>query len=228
MDAEKVQIEPSWKTVLAEEFRQPYFDEIKEFLVKEKSAGKEIYPPGPLIFNAFNQTPFSAVKGIILGQDPYIKPGEAHGLSFSVPRGVPVPPSLRNVYKELSADVPGFVPPAHGWLEPWARQGILLLNASLTVERGRSNSHQHIGWQRFTDAVIRALSEHREGLVFMLWGNFAKSKAALINANKHLVLTAAHPSPLAGNAFLGCKHFSQANAYWRQAGKEEVDWRLDK
>jgi uracil-DNA glycosylase len=226
MNPDTVQIEASWKEVLYTEFAQPYFSEIRDFLVREKAAGKVIYPPGSLIFNAFWHTPFQSVKCVILGQDPYIKPGEARGLSFSVPRGVPVPPSLRNVYKELAADIPGFVAPAHGCLESWADQGVLLLNAALTVERGRSNSHAQIGWHRFTDAVIRLLSEKREGLVFMLWGNFAKQKAALIDSDKHLVLTAAHPSPLAGNAFLGCRHFSRANAYLSEKGKTPVDWRL--
>ncbi len=226
MSPDTIQIEASWKEVLYSEFVLPYVAEIREFLVKEKAAGKVIYPPGSLIFNAFQRTPFPAVKCVILGQDPYIKPGEAHGLSFSVPRGVPVPPSLRNVYKELTVDIPGFAAPAHGCLESWADQGVLLLNAALTVEQGRSNSHAKIGWHRFTDAVIRLLSEKREGLVFMLWGNFAKQKATLIDSDKHLVLTAAHPSPLAGNAFLGCKHYSQANAYLVGHGKTPVDWRL--
>jgi uracil-DNA glycosylase len=226
MNPDNVQIEPSWKAVLREEFAQPYFEEIRAFLVAEKAAGKVIFPPGGLIFHAFKQTPFEAVKVVILGQDPYIKPGEAHGLSFSVPHGMPIPPSLRNVYKELASDIPGWVPPRHGCLEQWAQQGVLLLNASLTVEQGRSNSHAQIGWHRFTDAAIRLLSERREGLVFMLWGNFAKQKAALIDAHQHLVLTAAHPSPLAGNAFLGCRHFSRANAYLAARGIPAIDWTL--
>jgi uracil-DNA glycosylase len=224
MNPDNVQMEPSWKAVLRGEFSQPYFAELRAFLIAEKAAGKVIFPPGGSIFHAFAQTPFESVKVVILGQDPYIKKGEAHGLSFSVPHGVAIPPSLRNVYKELASDIPGFVPPRHGCLEKWAQQGVLLLNASLTVEQGRSNSHRHIGWHRFTDAVIRLLSERREGLVFLLWGNFAQQKAALIDSGKHLVLTAAHPSPLAGNAFLGCRHFSRANAYLAGRGVPVIDW----
>lgn len=221
-----VKIEAGWKAALAAEFEQPYFEAIAAFLRSEKAAGKVIYPPGPLIFNAFDSTPFDQVKVVILGQDPYHNPGEAMGLCFSVPRGVKVPPSLVNIYKELQADT-GIPVPGHGDLSAWTRQGVFLLNAMLTVERNRPQSHQNIGWQTFTDAVIRTLSERREGLVFLLWGNFARKKKALIDTERHLVLESAHPSPLAGNAFSGCRHFSKANAYLESKGVPAVDWRLE-
>lgn len=208
------------------EFEQPYFQAIATFLRREKEAGKVIYPPGPLIFNAFDSTPFAQVKVVILGQDPYHNPGEAMGLSFSVPRGVAMPPSLKNIYKELNADV-GAPIPAHGDLSSWAKQGVFLLNAMLTVEHKQAQSHQHIGWQNFTDAVIRKLSEQREHLVFMLWGNFARKKATLIDASRHLILEAAHPSPLAGGAFFGCKHFSKANDYLKENGLTPIDWKVE-
>lgn len=222
-----VKIEPSWKAVLENEFEQPYFQAVASFLKREKEAGKVIYPPGPLIFNAFNSTPFDQVKVVILGQDPYHNPGEAMGLSFSVPRGIATPPSLKNIYKELNSDV-GVPIPAHGDLSSWAKQGVFLLNAMLTVEHKQAQSHQHIGWQNFTDAVIRKLSERREHLVFMLWGNFARKKASLIDASRHLILEAAHPSPLAGGAFFGCKHFSQANAYLEEHGLTPIDWKVER
>ncbi len=218
-----VKIEESWKKVLKDEFEQPYFQGIASFLKKAKADGKTIYPPGSLIFNAFNTTPFEDVKVVILGQDPYHRPGEAMGLSFSVPKGVRTPPSLKNIYKELNDDL-GVPIPNHGDLTNWAEQGVFLLNAMLTVERSKAGSHQKIGWQNFTDAVIRKLSEEREGLVFMLWGNFAKRKKELIDENRHLVLEAAHPSPLAGGAYFGSRHFSQANAYLEEHGKEGIDW----
>lgn len=221
-----VKIEPSWHEALKDEFEQPYFKAIKEFLVAEKAAGKAIYPPGNLIFNAFNLTPFNEVKVVILGQDPYHNPGEAMGLSFSVPNGVKVPASLAKIYKELSTDIEGFQIPNHGNLEPWAQQGVLMLNAMLTVEHKQAGSHQKIGWQNFTDAVIRQLSAQREGIVFLLWGAFAKAKGQLIDSSRHYVLGAAHPSPLAGNAFLGCKHFSQTNTLLQQQGKTPIDWKL--
>ncbi len=221
-----IKIEAGWKAALAAEFEQPYFEAIAAFLRSEKAAGKVIYPPGSLIFNAFDSTPFDQVKVVILGQDPYHNPGEAMGLCFSVPRGVKVPPSLLNIYKELQADV-GASAPGHGDLSSWTRQGVFLLNAMLTVERNRPQSHQNIGWQTFTDAVIRTLSERREGLVFMLWGNFARKKKALIDAERHLVLESAHPSPLAGNAFSGCRHFSKANVYLESKSRAPVDWRLE-
>lgn len=221
-----VKIEDSWKNALGKEFEQPYFQAITAFLRKEIGAGKTVFPPGPLIFNAFNTTAFEKVKVVVLGQDPYIKPGEAMGLSFSVPKGVRVPPSLRNIYKELQEDL-GCVPPNHGDLTKWAEQGVFLLNASLTVEQGKSNSHAKCGWHTFTDSVIRTLSNERKGLVFMLWGNFAKKKAALIDPFKHLVLEAAHPSPLAGGAYFGSKHFSKANEYHATQGLETIDWCLE-
>lgn len=224
--AANVQIEESWKRVLADEFSQPYFASIKAFLLQEKQAGKTIYPPGPLIFNAFNQTPFDQVKVVILGQDPYHNPGEAMGLSFSVPKGVRVPPSLQNIYKEIQSSL-GIAAPAHGDLTAWAQQGVLLLNAMLTVQARTPASHQKIGWQNFTDAVIRHLSAEKEGVVFMLWGNFARQKKALIDQSKHYVLEAAHPSPLAGNAFQGCGHFAAANEILEKQGKAPIDWRLE-
>lgn len=221
-----VKIEESWKEVLKEEFEQPYFQSLANFLRAEKSAGKKIYPPGSLIFNAFNTTPFNDVKVVILGQDPYHNPGEAMGLSFSVPRGVRKPPSLQNIYKELHDDL-GVPIPQHGDLTKWAEQGVFLLNAMLTVEHRQAGSHKDAGWQNFTDAVIRKLSEEREGLVFMLWGSFARSKKVLIDANRHLVLEAAHPSPLARGAYFGSRHFSKANQYLQQQGRIPIDWSLD-
>lgn len=221
-----VKIEAGWKAALAGEFEQPYFEAIASFLRSEKAAGKVVYPPGGLIFNAFDSTPFDQVKVVILGQDPYHNPGEAMGLCFSVPRGVKVPPSLVNIYKELQADL-GIPATGHGDLSSWTRQGVFLLNAMLTVERNRPQSHQNIGWQTYTDAVIRTLSERREGLVFMLWGNFARKKKTLIDTERHLVLESAHPSPLAGNAFSGCRHFSKANAYLESKGVVPVDWRVE-
>lgn len=220
-----VKIEESWKAVLKDEFQQPYFQSLATFLRNAKANGKTIYPPGSLIFNAFNTTPFDQVKVVILGQDPYHNPGEAMGLSFSVPKGVRIPPSLRNIYKEINDDL-GLPIPQHGDLTHWANQGVFLLNAMLTVEKKQAGSHKKIGWQDFTDAVIRKLSEQREGLVFMLWGGFAKKKAVLIDGSKHKILTAAHPSPLAGGAFFGSKHFSQANAYLQQKGQNPIDWRV--
>lgn len=220
-----VQIEGSWKEALKKEFEQPYFQALAAFLRNEKKNGKTIYPPGPLIFNAFNTTPFGQVKVVILGQDPYHNPGEAMGLSFSVPQGVRIPPSLLNIYKELKEDL-GVPIPNHGDLTHWAEQGVFLLNAMLTVERNKPRSHQKAGWQAFTDAVIRRLSDQREGLVFMLWGGFARQKKQLVDGSKHLVLEAAHPSPLAGGAFFGSRHFSKANEYLEKQGKEPVDWRL--
>lgn len=220
-----VKIEESWKEVLKDEFEQPYFQGIAKFLRGEKAAGKTIYPPGSLIFNAFNTTPFNNTKVLILGQDPYHNPGQAMGLSFSVPRTMTKPPSLRNVYKELNTDL-GLEVPNHGDLTKWANQGVLLLNAMLTVEKNKPRSHQKIGWQNFTDAVIRKISNEKENVVFMLWGGFAKKKAVLIDSNKHLVLQAAHPSPLAGTAFLNNRHFSQANEYLVKHGMEAIDWDL--
>lgn len=221
-----VKIEESWKEVLKDEFTKPYFQNLAHFLRTEKDAGKKIYPPGSLIFNAFNTTPFEAVKVVLLGQDPYHNPGEAMGLSFSVPRGVRQPPSLQNIYKELHDDV-GVPIPKHGDLTKWAQQGVFLLNAMLTVEHKKAGSHKDAGWQFFTDAVIHKLSEQRQGLVFMLWGNFAKTKKELIDPHRHLILEAAHPSPLARGAFFGSRHFSKANQYLKEQGKSVIDWSLD-
>lgn len=223
---DNVQIDSSWKAVLADEFTKPYFADIKSRLVADKQSGKAVYPPGKLIFNAFNHTPFTDVKVVIIGQDPYHQPNQAMGLSFSVPQGIRIPPSLNNIYKELAQSIDGFVIPAHGDLTAWATQGVFLLNAALTVEASKAGSHAKIGWQQFTDAVIHYLSEQRESVIFMLWGNFAKQKANLINTQKHHVLTAVHPSPLAGNRFLGCGHFAQANQYLIDAGQTPIDWQV--
>ena len=220
-----VKIESSWKDALAEEFEKPYFASLVRFLHEEKAAGKVIYPPGSLIFRAFELTPVDQVKVVILGQDPYHNPGEAMGLSFSVPDGVRMPPSLRNIYKEIETDL-GIPMSGHTNLEGWARQGVLLLNSFLTVEAGRAASHRDIGWQAFTDAVISYLSAHCEGIVFLLWGNFAKAKTSLIDASRHHVLTAAHPSPLAGGAFFGCRHFSKTNQILEAEGKTPINWQL--
>ena len=220
-----VKIEESWKTALQSEFDQPYFSALIQFLKGEKGKGKTIYPPGSLIFNAFDTSPLSSLKVVILGQDPYIKPNQAMGLSFSVPKGVRTPPSLKNIYKELNTDL-GLPIVDHGDLTAWANQGVFLLNAALTVEAGESGSHLNKGWGQFTDAVIRLISEERENIVFMLWGNFAKAKGELIDTTKHLVLKAAHPSPLARGAYFGSKHFSQANTYLEKHGLGAIDWAL--
>lgn len=226
MASDQIQIEESWKTVLQEEFDQPYFGQIKEFLLKERQNGKTIFPPGPLIFNAFNTTPFDLVKVVIIGQDPYHGEGQAMGLSFSVPPGVAIPASLVNIYKELHNDV-GFKIPSHGDLSSWARQGVFLLNAILTVEEKIPGSHKSIGWQTFTDAVISKLSELKEGLVFLLWGKFAQSKVELIDELRHYVLMSAHPSPLAGGAFMGNRHFSRTNEILIRQGLKPIDWQID-
>jgi len=220
-----VQIDPSWSAILGSEFAKPYFGEITTYIKAEIRAGKTIYPPGNLIFNAFNSTPFETVRVVILGQDPYHKPGEAMGLCFSVPKGVRIPPSLRNIYKELNEDV-GLEIPNHGDLTPWTSQGVFLLNAMLTVERSQAGAHKNIGWQTFTDAVIQTLSEKKEGLIFLLWGSFAKSKKVLIDEMKHYVLEAVHPSPLARGGFSGCRHFSKTNEILKKQGNEPIDWSL--
>lgn len=220
-----VEIEASWEAVLEQEFEQAYFKKLTTFLAAEKAAGKQIFPQGNLIFHAFNTTPFKQVKVVILGQDPYHRSGQAMGLSFSVPKGVRTPPSLKNIYKELHRDI-GFEIPVQGDLSPWAVQGVFLLNAFLTVEEGRAGSHQKIGWQYFTDRVIELLSEKKEGLVFLLWGRFAQAKAALIDETKHHVLMAYHPSPLARNRFQGCEHFSKTNEILRKQGLTPIDWIL--
>jgi len=218
-------IEEGWKEVLMKEFHSPYFSDLKQFLLEEKH-GYTIYPPGNLIFNAFKHTPFDRVKVVILGQDPYHGKGQAHGLCFSVPQGIPQPPSLVNIFKELHTDLEIPVP-AHGNLETWADQGVLLINATLTVRAGQAGSHQKRGWETFTNRVIERVSELKSGVVFLLWGRYAQAKQSLIDGNKHLVLKAAHPSPLSAyNGFFGCRHFSRTNAYLKQQGKEEIDWRL--
>ena len=221
----QVKIEESWKEALAAEFEKPYFESLVHFLRQEKAAGKRIYPPGSQIFRAFDLTPLEQVKVVILGQDPYHGPGQAHGLSFSVPTGVPAPPSLKNIFKEIESDL-GVSMSGYPNLESWARQGVLLLNAVLTVRGGEAASHSKIGWEQFTDAVIRCISDRCEGVVFMLWGNFARSKRDLIDHSRHHVLEAAHPSPLARGAFFGSRHFSQANALLAARGLTPVDWKL--
>jgi len=218
-------IEESWLKVLASEFEQPYFAELKAFLLEEKRH-YVVYPRGSLIFNAFAHTPFYSVKVVILGQDPYHGEGQAHGLCFSVPDGVKPPPSLVNMYKEIQNDLE-ISPSSSGNLEYWADQGVFLLNATLTVRAATAGSHQNKGWEQFTDKVIKNLSAGRENLVFMLWGNYARAKKTLIDKNKHLILEAAHPSPLSAyNGFFGCKHFSKANDYLRQHGIEPIDWKI--
>jgi uracil-DNA glycosylase len=220
-----VKMDPEWAEQLAREFAKPYFGQIKQFLLAEKAAGHAVYPPGPLIFRAFDATPFSRVRVVILGQDPYHQPGQAMGLCFSVPKGVAIPASLVNIYKELERDL-GMVRPSHGDLSHWTEQGVFLLNAVLTVRRGEAGSHQRVGWQHFTDAAIRSLSEQREGLIFLLWGNYAKAKKPLIDAGRHHILEAVHPSPLAGGKFIGCGHFTRANAILQEQGQAPIDWRL--
>ncbi len=221
-----VKINETWKTALKTEFSKPYFGEIVSFLRTEKMAGKTIYPPGALIFNAFNTTPFDKVKVVIIGQDPYHGPGQAHGLCFSVQNGVAPPPSLVNIYKELHSDIGMPIPP-HGNLTRWAEQGVLLLNASLTVRANEPMSHSKIGWASFTDAVIRKVSAEKEKVVFLLWGKFAQEKQALIDETRHFVLKAAHPSPLsAHNGFFGCRHFSKTNQLLVENGIDPIDWSL--
>lgn len=221
-----VQIEASWKEKLKEEFNKPYFSNIVNHLKTEREQKKIIYPPGKMIFNAFNSTPFDKVKVLILGQDPYHGPGQAHGLCFSVQPGVPPPPSLVNIFKELQTDI-GMERPKDGDLSKWAAEGVFLLNASLTVRAGEPMSHAKIGWAQFTDAVIKKIAEEKEHVVFLLWGKFAQEKAAFIDESKHHILKAAHPSPLSAHAgFLGCQHFSKTNKYLMEKGIEPVDWKL--
>ncbi len=221
-----VRLEPSWKSRLGDYLRRPDMQVLAEFLRAEQRAGKRIHPPGAEIFNAFAHTPFNAVRVVILGQDPYHGPGQAHGLCFSVRPGVRVPPSLDNVFREIERDL-GIPRPAHGCLIAWAERGVLLLNSALTVEEGRAGAHQGKGWEGFTDAAIAALNEEREGRVFMLWGAFAQRKGALIDRQRHCVLTCVHPSPLSAHrGFIGCGHFSAANRYLEQRGEAPIDWSL--
>lgn len=223
----RVQLDPQWKAALADTFLLPYMQTLRQFLAAERQAGKLIYPPASEYFNAFNTTPLSAVRVVILGQDPYHGAGQAHGLCFSVRRGVPVPPSLQNIYRELASDL-NIAPVRHGDLSHWAEQGVLLLNSVLTVEAGHPASHQGRGWEQFTDAVIRVLNEQCQHLVFLLWGSYAQRKGQMIDAERHLVLKAAHPSPMAANrgGFFGCRHFSKTNAYLREQGHTPIDWSL--
>lgn len=221
----EVKIEDSWKQALQAEFDKPYFAALVRRLHQEKDAGAKIFPPGSQIFKAFELTPLDQVKVVILGQDPYHGYGQAMGLSFSVPDNVPAPPSLKNIFAEIENDL-GIRMSGRPNLERWARQGVLLLNAILTVRAGEAASHSGIGWQQFTDAVIRCISDNLDGVVFLLWGNFARGKKALIDTSRHLVLEAAHPSPLAGGAFFGCRHFSKSNAYLASKGKAPVDWEI--
>lgn len=221
----EVQIERSWKEALAGEFEKPYFAALAEELHREKQAGEVIYPPGKDIFKAFELCPLDKVKVVILGQDPYHGYGQAMGLSFSVPQGVPAPPSLKNIFKEIESDL-GITMSGSPDLRPWAEQGVLLLNSVLTVRAAQPASHSRIGWQTFTDAVIKLISDRCDGVVFLLWGNYARSKAALIDTSRHHVLEAAHPSPLAKGAFFGCRHFSRTNGILVSEGKSPIDWRL--
>jgi uracil-DNA glycosylase len=221
-----LQMEESWKKILEQEFEKDYMQKLNAFLISEKEAGKTIYPPDNLIFNAFNHTPFRRVKVVIIGQDPYHGPNQAYGLAFSVQKGVAIPPSLRNIYKELTSDIPGFKAPNHGELTKWADQGVLLLNATLTVRAREAGSHQKKGWEEFTDCAIHKLSDLRENIIFLLWGKYAQTKTALINEKKHFILKAPHPSPLA-RGFLGCKHFSQTNAILRKQGYDTIDWQIE-
>ncbi|MBK8955536.1 MAG: uracil-DNA glycosylase [Saprospiraceae bacterium] len=221
----QVNIEESWKALLLHEFDSDYFKNLTTFIKSEIAQGKIIYPPGKLIFNAFNLCRFDMLKVVILGQDPYHGPGEAMGLSFSVPKGITIPPSLLNIYKELQREF-GYPIPKHGDLTSWADQGVLLLNASLTVVHKSPNSHKASGWAQFTDAVIKHISNRKQNVVFMLWGNFAKSKNQLIDKSKHLILESAHPSPLAGNAFSGNDHFIKANHYLKTHGIKEIRWKI--
>ncbi len=219
-------IEASWKRVLQDEFDKEYFRDLKKFLLEEKRRGMVVYPPGPLIFNAFNHTAFDTVKVVLLGQDPYPGAGQGHGLSFSVPRGVPPPASLRNIFRELQRDV-GFKVPDHGNLEAWADQGVLLLNACLTLRAHAPGSHHGRGWEAFTTAAIQKLSDQRPGLVFLLWGRQAQEKAARIDGRKHCILKAAHPSPMsAERGFFGCRHFSKTNAWLQRAGQTPITWQI--
>lgn len=224
--ATNIAIHESWKSKLYDQFTAPYFLQLKEFLVHEKQQFT-VFPPGKQIFAAFDHAPFENVKVVIIGQDPYHGPGQANGLCFSVSPGIAKPPSLVNIFKELEVDL-GIPVPKSGNLEPWADQGVLLLNATLTVRANQAGSHQKKGWEQYTDAVIRTVSEQKKGVVFLLWGRFAHTKEELIDKNKHFILKAAHPSPLARGAFFGCKHFSKTNELLKQQGLKPIDWRIEK
>ena len=220
----EIRLEASWKAHLADEFDQPYMQQLRRFLIERAQHDAVIYPPGDQIFNAFNSTPFERVRVVMLGQDPYHGPGQAHGLCFSVPEGVRIPPSLLNIYKEIIQDTGGQMP-THGNLQHWANQGVLLLNSVLTVEKGQAAAHQGKGWERFTDRVVSELNQSVDGLVFMLWGSYAMKKGAHIDRDRHLVLTAPHPSPLSAHrGFFGCRHFSQANTWLVERGDEPIKW----
>ncbi|WP_229710262.1 uracil-DNA glycosylase [Halopseudomonas pertucinogena] len=221
-----VQLAEDWKQALGDEFDQPYMQQLRAFLLEEKAAGKVIFPPGPLIFNALNSTPLSKVKVVIIGQDPYHGPGQAHGLCFSVQPGVRPPPSLQNIYKEIHRDL-GYPIPSHGCLQSWAEQGVLLLNAVLTVTQGQAGAHANRGWERFTSRIIEILNSECEHLVFMLWGSYAQKKGQHIDTSRHCVLKSVHPSPLSAHrGFIGCGHFSAANAYLMENGREPINWQL--
>lgn len=222
-----VKIEPSWKAILQDEFRKEYFQNITEWIKTERLSGKTIYPTGPHIFNAFEQTPFDKVKVVLIGQDPYHNPGQAHGLSFSVQEGIKPPPSLVNIYKEIYSDLGLRLNPTYGNLTQWAQQGVLLLNAALTVRANEPGSHAKIGWAQFTDAVIQTISVKKSNVVFLLWGRFAQEKQILIDDRKHCVLKAAHPSPFSvEKGFYGCRHFSKTNEYLVKHGIDPIDWNL--
>jgi uracil-DNA glycosylase len=223
---DRVQLRPSWKSQVGGEFEQEYMQNLRQFLIQEKRAGKIIYPEGQNIFNAMNLIPFEEVKVVIIGQDPYHGPGQAHGLCFSVMPGVAPPPSLKNIFKEIQADI-GITPGNHGYLNSWAEQGVLLLNSVLTVEKNRAASHQKKGWEYFTDAIIKSLNKEHSGLVFFLWGSYAQKKGAIIDKNRHLVLQSVHPSPLSAHrGFFGNKHFSKANSYLKDQSKSPINWEL--
>ncbi len=220
------QLDPSWLAVIGDELEKPYMQALRHFLKEEKAAGKVIFPPSSFIFNAFNHTPFDQVRVVIIGQDPYHGPGQAHGLSFSVPNGVALPPSLMNIFKEISTDL-NIKMSKTGDLTPWADQGVLLLNATLTVEQAKAGAHQGKGWEAFTDAAIAALNTHREGLVFVLWGSYAQKKGAFIDEKKHFVLKSVHPSPLSAHrGFFGNRQFSQINQYLMQQGQAPINWQI--
>jgi uracil-DNA glycosylase len=226
MTTPSTKLDSSWLAAIGDEFNKPYMQQLRAFLQAEKEKGKVIYPPGSLWFNALNTTPFDKVKVVILGQDPYHGPHQAHGLCFSVQKGIPFPPSLQNIFKEIHNDL-GLPIPSHGCLQYWAEQGVLLLNAVLTVEQSKAAAHQGKGWEQFTDAIVSALNNQREGLVFLLWGSYAQKKGSFIDTRKHFVLQSAHPSPLSAHrGFLGNKHFSKTNAWLKSQQQTEIDWKL--